>query len=130
MADSNKQKALELIAEAEKKLGSPSNFLSKLSASFGMTRPCDAKEDAIELYNKAGNMLKMAKEWDKAGEVFRKAADLHQELDCGKTNSAEEYLNAAKCYMKTNSREAVKCLEKTIVIYTDMGRFSVLPNTM
>lgn len=121
----NKKKALELIAEADRKLGSSSSFLSKISVSIGMTRPSDVKEEAIELLNKAGNMLKMAKEWSDAGNVFRRAGDLHEELNNGKTHSAEEYFNAAKCYMKVSPNEAVDCLMKTIAIYTDMGRFSV-----
>lgn len=116
----NKKKAMELIAEAEKRLGSTSNFFSRI-----MGRSSDSKEEAIELYNRAGNMLKMEKEWDEAGGIFKKVGSLYQELDIGRSQSSEAFLNAAKCYMKVNPQEAVNCLMKTIEVYTDLGKFSI-----
>lgn len=119
---SNKQKAEQLIAEANRKLFPGSGLFTKLTSALGMST--QSREDAIELYVRAGNMYKMDKDWAEGGKIFNKAGDLH--LDIGnKHDAATKYQDAANCYKKCNPNEAVNCLMKAINIYTDMGRFSV-----
>lgn len=59
-------------------------------------------EDAIECYQRAANMFKMAKKWAQAGSAFYEAALLH-----GKNNSrhdaANNFVDASNCYKKVIS---------------------------
>lgn len=117
---SNKQKAEQLIAEADRKLFPGSGFLTRI----GLFGRGNNTEDAVDLYNRAACMLKMDKEWTEAGKIFSKAGDLC--LDLGnKHDAASKYTDASHCYKKVNTQEAINCLVKAINIYTDMGRFSV-----
>ncbi|KAK4871670.1 hypothetical protein RN001_015794 [Aquatica leii] len=115
---SNEQKAHQLIAEAEKKLSGSKGFFSSL---FGGSAKI---EDAVECYQRAANLFKMAKNWGQAGSAFCEAANLH--LKAGsRHDAATNYIDAANCYKKSSINEAVNCLLKAIEIYTDMGRFTL-----
>ncbi|XP_058804011.1 alpha-soluble NSF attachment protein isoform X2 [Phymastichus coffea] len=114
----NEQKALQLIAEAEKKLTSSKGFLSSL---FGGSSKV---EDAVECYQRAANLFKMSKKWSEAGNAFCQAANLHAKAG-SKHDSATNYIDAANCYKKSDASEAVNCLLKAVEIYTDMGRFTM-----
>nr|CAD7568869.1 unnamed protein product [Timema californicum] len=113
MAD-NEQKAIQLMAEAEKKLHSSKGFFGSL---FGGSSKV---EEAVECYQRAANMFKMAKKWGAAGNAFCEAAMFHAKAG-SKHDAATNYVDAANCYKKSDSNEAVSCLR----FYTDMGRFSM-----
>ncbi|XP_011505383.1 PREDICTED: soluble NSF attachment protein [Ceratosolen solmsi marchali] len=117
MAD-NEQKAMQLIAEAEKKLTSSKGFLSSL---FGGSSKV---EEAVESYQRAANLLKMAKKWNESGSAFCQAANLNAKAG-SRHDAATNYIDAANCYKKSDPTEAVNCLLKAIEIYTDMGRFTM-----
>uniref|UniRef100_U5EZ97 Protein required for fusion of vesicles in vesicular transport alpha-snap n=1 Tax=Corethrella appendiculata TaxID=1370023 RepID=U5EZ97_9DIPT len=117
MAD-NEEKAMQLIAEAEKKLNSSKGFFGSL---FGGSNKV---EDAVECYQRAANMFKIAKKWSKAGSAFFEAANLHAKAG-SRHDAATNYVDASNCYKKTDINEAVACLLKAIDIYTDMGRFTL-----
>lgn len=117
MAD-NEQKALQLIAEAEKKLTSSKGFFGSL---FGGSSKV---EDAVDCYTRAANMFKMAKKWSQAGAAFCEAANLHAKGG-SRHDAATNYVDAATCYKKSDPNESVNCLMKAIEIYTDMGRFTL-----
>lgn len=87
-------------------------------------RASNKMDEAIELYVRAGNMFKMAKQWSQAGSAFCEAADLHWKAG-NKHDSATGYVDAGVCFKKSDPKEAVACLTKAIEIYTDMGRFSI-----
>ncbi|KAF5276671.1 hypothetical protein FQA39_LY06475 [Lamprigera yunnana] len=114
----NEQKAQQLIAEAEKKLSASKGFFSSL---FGGSAKV---EDAIECYQRAANLYKMAKSWGPAGSAFCEAASLHSKAG-SRHDAATNYVDAANCYKKSDINEAVNCLLKAIEIYTDMGRFTL-----
>ncbi|XP_053615588.1 alpha-soluble NSF attachment protein [Plodia interpunctella] len=117
MAD-NEQKAMQLMAEAEKKLNSSKSFLGSL---FGGSSKV---EEAVDCYLRAANLFKMAKKWAQAGQAFCNAAQLH--LKAGvRHDAATNFVDASNCYKKCDPNEAVSCLLKAIEIYTDMGRFTV-----
>ncbi|CAH1635921.1 unnamed protein product [Spodoptera littoralis] len=117
MAD-NEQKAIQLMAEAEKKLSSSKTFFGSL---FGGSSKV---EEAVDCYLRAANLFKMAKKWAQAGQAFCAAANLH--LKAGvRHDAATNYVDASNCYKKCDPNEAVSCLLKAIEIYTDMGRFTV-----
>ncbi|XP_055385793.1 alpha-soluble NSF attachment protein-like [Condylostylus longicornis] len=116
MAD-NEQKALQLMVDAEKKLQSK-GFLGGI---FGGGNKVD---EAIECYQRAGNMFKMSKNWNKAGQAFCEAANLHSRVG-SRHDAATMYVDAANCFKKTDVDGAANCLIKAIEIYTDMGRFTM-----
>jgi len=114
----NEAKALELVAEAEKKLNSSKSFLGGL---FGGQ---NKQDEALECYERAANLFKMAKKWSAAGNTFVTLAQHHTKLG-NKHESATNYVNASNCYKKSDPNEAAGCLVKAVDIYTDMGRFTV-----
>ncbi|XP_063060119.1 N-ethylmaleimide-sensitive factor attachment protein, alpha a [Engraulis encrasicolus] len=119
MDHSAKEKeAIALVAEADKKIKSPQGFLGTL---FGNS---SRAEEACEMYVRAANMFKMAKNWSAAGGAFCKAARLYCQVD-NKLNGAVSYIDAGNAYKKSDPEEAVKCLSHAIEIYTDMGRFTI-----
>ncbi|KAG8313296.1 hypothetical protein J6590_006856 [Homalodisca vitripennis] len=81
-------------------------------------------EEAVECYQRAANMFKMAKKWAQAGNAFCEAAALHSKAG-SRHDAATNYVDAANCYKKSDPNEAVNCLLKAIEIYTDMGRFTM-----
>eukprot|EP00069_Balaena_mysticetus_P002063 bmy_15620T0 len=81
-------------------------------------------EEACEMYTRAANMFKMAKNWSAAGNAFCQAAKLHMQLQ-SKHDSATSFVDAGNAYKKADPQEAINCLNAAIDIYTDMGRFTI-----
>uniref|UniRef100_A0A8C7TUT5 N-ethylmaleimide-sensitive factor attachment protein, alpha a n=1 Tax=Oncorhynchus mykiss TaxID=8022 RepID=A0A8C7TUT5_ONCMY len=136
MDNSGKEKeALALIAEADKKMKSSRGF----GALFGGSSR--KYEEACDMYVRAANMFKMAKNWSgkiwfefysghleqaglSAGNAFSQAAHLHLQMD-NKLDGAINLLNAGNAFKKADPQEAINCLNQAIEIYTDMGRFTI-----
>lgn len=118
MSSENEQKALQLMQEAEKKLTQQKGFMGNL---FG--GGANKQEEAIECYQRAGNMFKMSKNWNKAGECFCEAASIHGRLG-NRHDAGTNFVDASNCYKKVDVDQATACLEKSIEIYIDMGRFT------
>ncbi|KAJ6634847.1 Alpha-soluble NSF attachment protein [Pseudolycoriella hygida] len=115
----NEQKAMALMAEAEKKLTQQKGFFGSLFGG-GSNR----LDEALECYKRAANMFKMAKNWGQAGKAFCEAANLHSKGG-SPHDSATSYVDASNCFKKVDPNEAVSCLLKAIEIYTEMGRFQI-----
>ncbi|XP_014238821.1 alpha-soluble NSF attachment protein isoform X2 [Trichogramma pretiosum] len=81
-------------------------------------------EEAVESYQRAANLYKMAKNWNNAGNAFCQAANLNIKMG-GKHDAATNYIDAANCFKKSDTAESVTCFLKAIEIYTDMGRFTM-----
>lgn len=111
-------KAIELRSQATKKVAKK----SFLEALFGGSS--DRIEKAIEYYQKAGNMFKLAKNWLEAGTAYVDAADLYISIN-EHHNAANLFVNAAQCWKRIDQKKAVECFLKAIEIYTEMGRFPV-----
>ncbi|XDV41306.1 hypothetical protein PO909_010194 [Leuciscus waleckii] len=133
MDNSGKEKeAIQLMADADKKVKSSGSFLG------GMFGGNQKVEEACEMYARAANMFKMAKNWSgmcflvihivclypAAGNAFCQAARLHMQLQ-NKHDSATSYVDAGNAFKKADPHEAIKCLNASIDIYTDMGRFTI-----
>uniref|UniRef100_A0A8C2DTS6 Beta-soluble NSF attachment protein n=1 Tax=Cyprinus carpio TaxID=7962 RepID=A0A8C2DTS6_CYPCA len=120
MDNSGKEKeAIQLMAEADKKVKSSGSFLG------GMFGGNHKVEEACEMYARAANMFKMAKNWSAAGNAFCQAARIHMQLQ-NKHDSATSYVDAGNAFKKADPQgEAIKCLNAAIDIYTDMGRFTI-----
>ncbi|XP_045063872.1 N-ethylmaleimide-sensitive factor attachment protein, alpha a [Coregonus clupeaformis] len=122
MDNSAKEKeALTLMAEADKKMkssrGSP-RYVPGSSRKY---------EEACDMYVRAANMFKMAKNWSAAGNAFSQAAHLHLQKD-NKLDGAINFLNfldAGNAFKKADPQEAINCLNQAIEIYTNMGRFTI-----
>ncbi|KAE9553472.1 hypothetical protein FO519_003301 [Halicephalobus sp. NKZ332] len=108
----NEAKARAKLAEAEKK-GKKGGFFGFLSNNN--------PDEIADTYIQAGNLFKIAKNWDEAGKAFEKAAGSY-DAD-GKHNSAMQFAEAGNCFRKTNPNKAVDMILKSADIYTDMGRF-------
>ncbi|ESO00943.1 hypothetical protein HELRODRAFT_113060 [Helobdella robusta] len=116
--DDSEKKAMEMMAQAEKKLKSSSGFLGSLMGGNSKV------EDAAELYTKAGHSFKMAKKWGDAGNAYSKAAGIHQRLG-NKLETASHFIDCGNCFKKVDRKEAVNYLLKAIEVYVDMGRFTI-----
>ncbi|GFY74178.1 alpha-soluble NSF attachment protein [Trichonephila inaurata madagascariensis] len=102
MAD-NEQKAMQLVADAEKKLKSAQGFLG------GLFRSSSKIEEACEMYTKAANMFKMAKKWSAAGSAFSEAANLRLKMD-NRHDAAACLIDAGNCYKKADAHgDEVPC---------------------
>ncbi|XP_070237284.1 LOW QUALITY PROTEIN: beta-soluble NSF attachment protein [Bos mutus] len=80
------REAVQLMAEAEKRVKASHSFLRGLFG--GNTRI----EEACEMYTRAANMFKMAKNWSAAGNAFCQAAKLHMQLQ-SKHDSATSFVD-------------------------------------
>ena len=112
-AEAAEKKAHELIVKADKKLNS---WFASLTGS--------ATEDAEELYTKAANQLKVAKQWEQAGAAFEKAARCHMKMQ-SPFDAGSSYTDAAQCYKKSNPNQAVLIFKEVVSIHIDMGKFNM-----
>uniref|UniRef100_A0A671XP86 N-ethylmaleimide-sensitive factor attachment protein, alpha b n=1 Tax=Sparus aurata TaxID=8175 RepID=A0A671XP86_SPAAU len=80
-------------------------------------------EEACDIYVRAANMFKMAKNWS-AGNAFSQAALLHLQMQ-SKHDAATNFIDAGNAFKKADPHEAINCLNRAIEIYTDMGRFTI-----
>uniref|UniRef100_A0A670YG94 NSF attachment protein beta n=1 Tax=Pseudonaja textilis TaxID=8673 RepID=A0A670YG94_PSETE len=117
-AGNKEREAAQLLAEAEKRVKSSQSFLRGF---FGGNTKL---EEACEMYTRAANMFKIAKNWSAAGNAFCQAAKLHMQLQ-SKHDSATCFVDAGNAYKKADPQEAINCLNAAIDIYTDMGRFTI-----
>uniref|UniRef100_A0A672K3K5 Alpha-soluble NSF attachment protein n=1 Tax=Sinocyclocheilus grahami TaxID=75366 RepID=A0A672K3K5_SINGR len=81
-------------------------------------------EDACDLYGRAANMFKMAKNWSASGNAFSQAALLYLQMQ-SKHDAATNFVDAGNAFKKSDPQEAINCLNRAIEIYTDMGRFTI-----
>ncbi|XP_075209739.1 LOW QUALITY PROTEIN: alpha-soluble NSF attachment protein [Chanos chanos] len=112
------QEAMALMAEADKKMKSSHSFFGTLFGSSSKV------EEACDMYTRAANMFKMAKNWSGAGNAFCKAAQLHLQVQ-SKHDAAVNFIDAGNAFKKADPQEAINCLTRAIEIYTDMGRFTI-----
>uniref|UniRef100_A0A8D3DLV9 NSF attachment protein alpha n=1 Tax=Scophthalmus maximus TaxID=52904 RepID=A0A8D3DLV9_SCOMX len=96
MDNSGKEKeAMALMAEAEKKLKSSQSFFGAL---FGSSSKL---EEACDMYVRAANMFKMAKNWCAAGNAFSHAARLHLQMQ-SKHDAATNFIDAGNAFKKAD----------------------------
>lgn len=72
-------------------------------------------EEAVECYQRAANLFKMAKKWGAAGNAFCEAANLHGKAG-SKHDAATNYVDAANCYKKSdpNGTSIDICLTRSL----------------
>lgn len=83
-------------------------FLKKIIISN--IRGSSRIEDAVECYQRAGNLFKMAKNWVQAAKAFCDAANLHSRSGA-RHEAATNYVDAANCYKKVDVKgKTTNCL--------------------
>ncbi|XP_008788874.2 alpha-soluble NSF attachment protein-like [Phoenix dactylifera] len=110
MADQS-ARAEEFEKKAEKKLSGWGLFGSKY-------------EDAADLYEKAANCFKLAKNWDRAGAVYIKLASCHLKLE-SKHEAASAYVDAANCHKKISIQDAAQSLNQAVNLFLEIGRLNM-----
>uniref|UniRef100_A0A8C5GEQ4 Beta-soluble NSF attachment protein n=1 Tax=Gouania willdenowi TaxID=441366 RepID=A0A8C5GEQ4_GOUWI len=92
MDNTGKEKeAMQLMAEADKKVKASGSFLG------GMFGGNHKVEDACEIYARAANMFKMAKNWSEAINCLNQAIDIY--TDMGRfTIAAKHHITIAEIY--------------------------------
>uniref|UniRef100_A0A7N8YJQ4 Beta-soluble NSF attachment protein-like n=1 Tax=Mastacembelus armatus TaxID=205130 RepID=A0A7N8YJQ4_9TELE len=124
MDNSGKEKeAMQLMAEADKKVKASGSFLG------GMFGGNHKVEDACEMYARAANMFKMAKNWSAAGNAFCQAARLHMQLQ-NKLDSATSFVDAGNAYKKADPQGDITLsqllpLNNTLRVCWLQGRFTI-----
>lgn len=117
MASSNESRALEHIAKAQKLM--KKSFFSSADPS-----------GASEYYEKAANLYKLDKQWEKAGGVLEKVAEC-DEAAGNSFSAARQFLAAALCYKNgALPQKACEVLKKAVVRFTEDGKFSQAGNAM
>ncbi|CAN6479130.1 unnamed protein product [Victoria cruziana] len=101
----------DLLKKAEKKINGWGIFGSKY-------------EDAAELFDKAANQYKLAKSWDKAGNTYLKLAECHLKMD-SKHEAASACVDAANCYKKINTADAIQCYDAAVSHFMEIGRLNM-----
>jgi alpha-soluble NSF attachment protein len=107
--------AYNLVEKAEKKL--KTGFLGGLFSSKE-----GRMEEALELYQKAGNIFKLNKKWVEAGECFEKCGNLEESL---KADPTSHFQDASHCYSFMDKRRSYDVLQKCLKIYQNQGRFQM-----
>lgn len=117
MAATNEQRALEHIAKAQK----------LMKKSFWTSAD---PQGASEHYEKAANLYKLEKSWEKAGEALERCAEC---LEAGGSamSSGRQFQAAAVCYKNGQvADKATEAYKKAVGRYTEEGKFSQAGNAM
>lgn len=79
-------------------------------------------EEAVECYQRAANMFKMAKKWGSAGHAFCEAAGLHGKAG-SRHDAATNYVDAANCYKKSdpNGNDILDCFVLIVLFYVSFA---------
>jgi len=80
-------------------------------------------ENAIESFTKAANSYKIAKEWELAANTWERIANLHIKL-ASTHEAATSFNEAAQCLKKCNSPDTITMMNKSIELYSELGRFN------
>jgi alpha-soluble NSF attachment protein len=115
--EGQEQKALVFENDAQAKLKSSSWFFwVDTNAKY---------EEAGDLYVKAANCWKMAKQHVKAGNAYMQAAQCYANYNSSKYETAGNFVKAATSYRKDCPQAATEALIKAIHLYAEEGKFNM-----
>lgn len=109
---SHEQRAKEHYANAEKKLNS--------WFAWGSGR----YEEAGEMFSKAGNSYKMAKQYQNSGNSYERAAMSYMKSG-NKYEAANMYIQAGQIMQKTDIKLSVAAYGKAVDLFADMGKIAM-----
>lgn len=111
----------DLLVEAKKLESASGGFFTKM---FGGSS--SRLDDAAQLYQRAGNQFKAAKQWELAGTSFRNAARLLSSDGLNlRHDAAQALVDAGMSFRKSNTEAALDAYKEAVDILVDMGRFSM-----
>jgi len=119
-ASRREEQGKNLMEEAEKKLTSKASMFKSM---FGSST--NGPEEAAEIFVKAANQFKLAKNWTLAGGAFTRSAEAYLKAGADFSyDAASKYVDAGKMY-KTgeNIPKAIDSFEEAVRVYTDAARF-------
>ncbi|CAM9111927.1 unnamed protein product [Bubo scandiacus] len=121
MDQAGKEKeALQLLAEADKKVRGSQSFFAGL---FGGSSRI---EEACDIYARAANMFKMAKNWSAAGNAFCQAAQLHLQLQ-SKHDAATNFVDAGNAFKKADPQGTLQELISQTMVHWAQESFIQSP---
>ncbi|TNN66614.1 Alpha-soluble NSF attachment protein [Liparis tanakae] len=119
MDNSGKEKeAMALVAEADKKMKSSQSFFGAMFGGSSKT------EEACDMYVRAANMYKMAKNWCAAGNAFSQAAHLHLQMQ-SKHDAATNFIDAGNAFKKADPQDMCLKSESADLTRVVQGRFTI-----
>jgi alpha-soluble NSF attachment protein len=77
-------------------------------------------EEAAELFEKAGNLYKIAKDWDKAALSFYRGSQCYKKEPY---RAATFLLTPSKCYVKNDVEKAISSLKEASDIFLNDGKY-------
>ncbi|KAJ0968733.1 hypothetical protein J5N97_021610 [Dioscorea zingiberensis] len=81
-------------------------------------------DDAADLFDKAANCFKLAKNWERAASAYNKLANCHLKLE-SKHEAASAYVDAANCYKKISAQDAAESLNQAVNLFLEIGRLNM-----
>lgn len=79
-------------------------------------------EESLDYLEKAGNIFKLLKKWDKAGEVMENCAKIQIELQ---GDPAQSFLDASHCYSFVDKDKSISTKKHALDSYVNGGRFQM-----
>jgi alpha-soluble NSF attachment protein len=99
------------------------NNTGMLESIFGFGKS-QKYEDASQSFSQAGNSYKVANNWQSAGEMFLKAADINQMVsDSSQTDTINYIVEAGNSFKKISPVDAINAFQKAIQLYSSSGRY-------
>lgn len=117
-ADKREQEGHGYLQAAEKLTEKKSGFLKSL---FG--GGSSSNEEAAELFCKAGNSFKLARDWKRTGDAFTRAAQTYEGSSDLSYQAAAKYSDAGKAYKNVGPEKAIEAYRNAVRMYTDAARF-------
>lgn len=106
-------RAATFIANAEK-------TMNKFSFFGGGSK----YEDAAELFQKGGNLYKVAQDYQSAGDAYSKAAELYESKLQSAHEASAALMNAGNCYKEVNPPAAIQAFRRAVSHWVEAGRFN------
>ena len=116
------ERALACRKEAEKIL--EKKTIPILGSIFGLGKE-EKYDKASDLYQRAGNEYKMAKDYNSAAEMYEKAAQCQDHVDLGQMQKYRYLSDAANTYKQAkNLEKAVSTFQNIINYYNSQGKYN------
>jgi alpha-soluble NSF attachment protein len=113
----NEAKAADMMVQAEKKVKG-----GVFGGIFGNAQM--RLEEGAEMYVRAANLYKLAKNHVEAANAFQLAAECQLKAE-NKHEAAAAFVNGAKVLQKHDAKASVEKYRQAVELFTDEGRFSI-----
>eukprot|EP01084_Bolivina_argentea_P312307 540683_1 len=104
--------------QADKKLATSNGFIC---VAFGQSE--STKDEAAELYTKAGAQYKITKRYNEAGIAYKKGAEIYISID-DMISAKQAYKESGKCFSHIDIQQSIVSYSNAIKIDLDCDRLS------